>query len=196
MIVGRDTAALDEKGVTKAAVETVAENASDGVIAPLFYMMIGGAVWGFAYKAINTMDSMIGYKNEKYQYFGTAAARLDDGANFIPARISGLLMILASFLCGMNGRNAAAVYRRDRKKHASPNAAQTESVMAGALDIQLAGDAWYFGTLHKKPFIGDSNRPVEPEDIPRSHKILYATAILALVVFGTVRFLVIWSFFV
>ena len=196
MIVGRDTAALDEKGVTKAAVETVAENASDGVIAPLFYMMIGGAVWGFAYKAINTMDSMIGYKNEKYQYFGTAAARLDDGANFIPARISGLLMILASFLCGMNGRNAAAVYRRDRKKHASPNAAQTESVMAGALDIQLAGDAWYFGNLHKKPFIGDSNRPVEPEDIPRSHKILYATAILALVVFGTVRFLVIWSFFV
>ncbi len=196
MIVGRDTAALDEKGVTKAAVETVAENASDGVIAPLFYMMIGGAVWGFVYKAINTMDSMIGYKNEKYQYFGTAAARLDDGANFIPARISGLLMILASFLCGMNGRNAAAVYRRDRKKHASPNAAQTESVMAGALDIQLAGDAWYFGTLHKKPFIGDSNRPVEPEDIPRSHKILYATAILALVVFGTVRFLVIWSFFV
>ncbi len=196
MIVGRDTAALDEKGVTKAAVETVAENASDGVIAPLFYMMIGGAVWGFAYKAINTMDSMIGYKNEKYQYFGTAAARLDDGANFIPARISGLLMILASFLCGMNGRNAAAVYRRDRKKHASPNAAQTESVMAGALDIQLAGDAWYFGTLHKKPFIGDSNRPVEPEDIPRSHKILYATAILALVVFGAARFLVIWGFFV
>lgn len=196
MIVGRDTAALDEKGVAKAAVETVAENASDGVIAPLFYMMIGGAVWGFAYKAINTMDSMIGYKNEKYQYFGTAAARLDDGANFIPARISGLLMILASFLCGMNGRNAAAVYRRDRKKHASPNAAQTESVMAGALDIQLAGDAWYFGTLHKKPFIGDSNRPVEPEDIPRSHKILYATAILALVVFGAARFLVIWGFFV
>ena len=189
MIVGRDTAALDEKGVTKAAVETVAENASDGVIAPLFYMMIGGAVWGFAYKAINTMDSMLGYKNEKYQYFGTAAARIDDAANFIPARISGLLMILAAFVCGMNGRHAAAVYKRDRKKHASPNAAQTESVMAGALDIQLAGDAWYFGTLHKKPLIGDANRPVEAEDIPRSHKILYATAILALAVFAGIRIL-------
>lgn len=196
MIVGRDTAALDEKGVTKAAVETVAENASDGVIAPLFYMMIGGAVWGFAYKAINTMDSMLGYKNEKYQYFGTVAARMDDVANFIPARISGLLMILASFLCGMNGRNAAAVYRRDRKKHASPNSAQTEAVMAGALDIQLAGDAWYFGILHKKPFIGDSNRPVEPEDIPRSHRMLYATAILALAVFGIIRFLLLWRFFI
>lgn len=192
MIVGRDTAALDEKGITKAAVETVAENASDGVIAPLFYMMIGGAVWGFAYKAINTMDSMLGYKNEKYRYFGTAAARLDDAVNYIPARISGLLMILASFLCGMNGKNAWTVYKRDRKKHASPNAAQTEAVMAGALDIQLAGDAWYFGTLHKKPFIGDCNRMVEPEDIPRSHRILYATAVLALAVFAVIRCLLMW----
>lgn len=187
MIVGRDTQNLTEEGVTKAAVETVAENTSDGIIAPLFYMMIGGAVLGFAYKAVNTMDSMVGYKNERYQYFGTAAARLDDVLNYIPARLSAWIMILASCLAGLNGKNAAKIYRRDRSKHASPNSAHTEAVMAGALEIQLAGDAWYFGKLHKKPFIGDPIRKIEIEDIPRSHKLMYTTAVLSVFLFGIIR---------
>ena len=187
MIVGRDTDSLDEVGVTKAAVETVAENTSDGVIAPLFYMMIGGAVLGFAYKAINTMDSMIGYKNEKYQYFGTAAARLDDAANYIPARLSAWLMIGAAGILGLDWRNAIRIYQRDRHNQKSPNAAQTESVMAGALDIRLAGNAWYFGKLYEKPSIGDAIRAVEPEDIRRTHKLLYGTAVLAAGVFLTAK---------
>ena len=190
MIVGRDTRSLTEEGVTKAAVETVAENTSDGIIAPLFYMMIGGAVGGFAYKAINTMDSMVGYQNEKYQYFGTAAALLDDVVNYIPARISGWLMILAAYLLNMNGKNAKKIYLRDRTQHASPNSAHTEAVMAGALEIQLAGDAWYFGELHKKPYIGDPIRKVEPEDILQSHRLMYATSVLAVLGFGILRFLV------
>lgn len=180
MIVGRDTQNLTEEGVTKAAVETVAENTSDGIIAPLCYMLIGGAVLGFAYKAVNTMDSMVGYKNEKYQYFGTAAAKLDDIVNYIPARISAVLMILAAYITKMDGKNAARIFKRDRYNHKSPNSAQTEAVMAGALDVQLAGDAWYFGKLHKKPTIGDPIRKIEREDIRRSHVLLYATAILAL----------------
>ncbi len=187
MIVGRDTDALSARGVTKAAVETVAENTSDGIVAPLFYMMIGGAVLGFAYKAVNTMDSMVGYRNEKYQYFGTAAARLDDVLNYLPARISAWLMILGAYLGGMDGKNARRIYLRDRYKHASPNSAHTEAVMAGALRIQLAGDAWYFGKLHKKEFLGDGLRKVEPEDIPRSHRLMYLTAILALAAFAAVR---------
>ena len=194
MIVGRDTGSLDEAGVTKATVETVAENTADGVVAPLFYMMIGGAVFGFAYKAINTLDSMIGYKNEKYQYFGTFAARMDDVANYIPARVSALCMILGSGLCGFDARQAFSIYRRDRKKHKSPNSAQTESVMAGALGIQLNGDAWYFGKLHKKPSIGDASRPIEPADILRSHKLMFATSALCLVVFAVVRILAVWAF--
>ena len=180
MIVGRDTQNLTEEGVIKAAVETVAENTSDGVIAPLFYMLIGGAVFGFTYKAINTMDSMIGYKNDRYQWFGTAAAKLDDVVNFIPARLSAVLMILTAYLTGMDGKNAAYIFRRDRFNHKSPNSAQTEAVMAGALDIQLAGDAWYFGTLHKKPTIGEPLRRIELLDIRRSHKLLYGTALLGL----------------
>lgn len=187
MIVGRDTQNLDAQGITKAAVETVAENTSDGVIAPLFYMMIGGAVFGFAYKAINTMDSMVGYKNDKYQYFGTAAAKLDDVVNYIPARLSAQIMILASGLCGFDQKHARMVYRRDRYNHASPNSAHTEAVMAGALHIRLAGNAWYFGKLHEKPYIGDADREIEIEDIRRSHKILYGTAVLSLLIFGIVR---------
>lgn len=195
MIVGRDPDRLDRDGVARAAVETVAESTSDGVIAPLFYMMIGGAVWGFAYKAVNTMDSMVGYKNERYRYFGTAAARLDDAANFLPSRIAALLMICASCLAGFDGKNAARIWKRDRRKHASPNAAQTESAMAGALHLCLAGDAWYEGKLEKKPFIGDGDRPVEAEDIRRSQRISYGTAGLGLLVFGAVRIgisLVVW----
>lgn len=189
MIVGRDTENLTEEGVTKAAVETVAENASDGVLAPLFYMMIGGAVLGFAYKSINTMDSMVGYKNDRYRYFGTAAALLDDVVNFIPARLSAVIMTLAAFFSGMDGKRAWRVFRRDRKNHASPNSAHTEAVMAGALGIQLAGDAWYFGKLHKKKTIGDPCRSVEIEDIPRANRLLMTTAWLALLVFGIIRLL-------
>lgn len=190
MIVGRDTAELTEEGVTKAAVETIAENTSDGVIAPLFYMMILGAPLGFFYKAVNTMDSMIGYKNEKYLYFGRAAAKLDDVMNFIPARVSALLMTGAAFLTGMDGKHAWHTFLRDRNKHASPNAAQTEAVCAGALRIQLAGDAYYFGKLYKKDNIGDELRPIECEDIRRANILLYGTAFLALVLFGGIR--IIW----
>lgn len=179
MIVGRDTKELTEEGVTKAAVETVAENGSDGVIAPMLYMAIGGAPLMFLYKGINTMDSMLGYKNEKYLYFGRCAAKLDDLANYIPARISGWLMVAAAFFTGMNGKNAARIYKRDRRNHASPNSAQTESAVAGALEIQLAGNAFYFGKLYEKPTIGDSLRPVEPEDIKRANRLLYAASFLS-----------------
>lgn len=187
MIVGRDTKELTQEGVTKAAVETVAENTSDGIIAPMFYMMIGGAVLGFTYKAVNTMDSMIGYKNEKYLYFGTAAAKLDDAVNFIPARLSAWFMIAAAFFTKMDYKDAYRIYRRDRKNHKSPNAAQTEAVMAGALNVQLAGNAWYFGKLYEKPTIGDNLRSVEIDDIRRSHKLLYGTALIGLVVFSFLK---------
>lgn len=178
MIVGRDTAALDEAGVTKAAVETVAENTSDGVIAPMLYLAVGGPVLGFLYKAVNTMDSMIGYKNDRYLYFGRIAAKLDDAVNFIPARISAWLMIAAAFLLGKNfdGKEAYRIYRRDNRNHASPNSAQTEAACAGALGIRLAGDASYFGKIVKKPFIGDELRVVEAEDIKRVNQLLYMTA--------------------
>ncbi len=190
MIVGRDTNQLDAKGVTKATVETIAENASDGVIAPLIYLMIGGPVLGFAYKAVNTMDSMVGYKNDRFQYFGTCAAKFDDIVNFIPARIAALLMILGSALCGMKAGNAWRIFKRDRYNHASPNSAQTEAVMAGALDIQLAGDAWYFGKLHKKPYIGDPGREIQIQDIVRANQLLYVSSILSVVLCGAVRIVV------
>ena len=186
MIVGRDTQSLTEEGVTKAAVETVAENSSDGIIAPMFYMAIGGVWLMFLYKGINTMDSMLGYKNDKYLYFGRCAAKLDDVANFIPARISGWLMVAATVFVKMDTKNAAKIYRRDRRNHASPNSAQTEAAMAGALDVQLAGNAYYFGKLYKKPTIGDPIRPVEYEDIRRMNRLMYAGVILALALVATV----------
>lgn len=191
MIVGRDTQVLDETGVTKAAVETVAENTSDGIIAPMLFLAIGGAGLGYFYKSINTMDSMVGYKNEKYLYFGRAAAKLDDVVNFLPSRISALLMIAACTFTGLDRKNAFRIWKRDRFNHASPNSAQTEAVMAGALGVQLAGDAWYFGILCKKKTIGDAIRPVEYEDIRRANRLLYGTAVLALVVFSFVRWLVV-----
>ena len=180
MIVGRDTSVLDEAGVTRAAVETVAENTSDGVIAPMLYTAIGGPVLGFVYKAVNTMDSMLGYKNDKYMYFGRFAARLDDVVNFIPARISAYLMIIATFIGGrqFDGKNAYRIFKRDRFNHASPNSAQTESVCAGALRVQLAGDAVYFGKLVKKKYIGDGLREIEYEDIKRANRLMYITAFL------------------
>lgn len=182
MIVGRDTQFLSKEGVIKAAVETVAENTSDGVIAPLFYTAIAGPVLGFAYKAINTCDSMIGYKNDKYIDFGRSAAMIDDVVNFIPSRLSAIYMIIACFLFRKryDTKNAIKIFKRDRYKHASPNSAQTESVCAGALDIQLAGDAYYFGTLHKKSTIGDSLRDIEVIDIHRINHLMYVTTVLFL----------------
>lgn len=187
MIVGRDTEKLTEEGVIKAAVETVAENTSDGVTAPLIYMMIGGAPLGFLYKAVNTMDSMLGYKNDRYLYFGRIPAKMDDIFNYIPARITGLLMTAAAFLTGLDGKNAWKIYRRDRRKHASPNAAQTESVCAGALGVQLAGDAVYFGKVYKKEFIGDALRRIEPEDIQRTGRLMYAAELLTFLLCGGIK---------
>lgn len=187
MIVGRDTQSLDEAGVTKAAVETVAENTSDGIIAPLFYMAIGGPVLMFFYKGVNTMDSMVGYKNEKYLNFGRYAAKLDDILNYIPARISAWLMIAGARVLGFDSKNAVKIFKRDRYNHASPNSAQTEAVMAGALDVQLAGNAYYFGKLCEKPTIGDAIRPVEKKDIPRANQLLYVSAALGTGIFAVIR---------
>ena len=181
MIVGRDTQCLDEAGVARAAVETVAENASDGVIAPLIFLAIGGAPLGMVYKAVNTMDSMVGYKNDQYLWFGRCAARLDDVVNFIPARLAGLLMCLGAGFSGFDAPNALRIFRRDRKNHKSPNSAHTEAAAAGALHIQLGGSNYYFGKLVEKPTIGDADHPVESLDIVRVNRLMYATAFLALV---------------
>ena len=189
MIVGRDTNVLDEAGILRAAVETVAENTSDGVTAPLFYMAAGGAVLGFVYKAANTMDSMLGYKNERYAELGFAAAKTDDILNFVPSRLTALLMCMAAPVLGMDGRNALRIWRRDRRKHASPNSAQTEAACAGALHIRLAGDAVYGGELHKKPYIGDDDRPIRPGDIPAANRLMYLTSVLMLLLSCTVRVL-------
>ena len=181
MIVGRDTQALDEKGVVKAAVETVAENFSDGVLAPMLYMLIGGPVLMFIYKGINTMDSMVGYKNDRFLYFGRCAAKLDDVANYIPSRIAGLMLILAAYIGPFSGKDAKRIFLRDRRKHASPNSAQTESAAAGALQIQLAGNAYYFGKLHEKQFIGDPVREIEVDDIKRMNNLMYIASTLSAV---------------
>ena len=193
MVVGRDTAVLDDIGITKAAVETVAENTSDGIVAPLFFMTLGGAPLGFFYKAVNTMDSMVGYKNERYLYFGRAAARFDDLVNYIPARLSAVLMVCAGGLLGMDAPNDWRIYVRDRRNHSSPNSAHTEAVTAGALHIRLAGDAYYFGKLYEKPTLGDADRPVEYEDIRRANRLLYGTAVLAVLVFLAVKGVILWA---
>lgn len=192
MIVGRDTQSLTKEGIIKAAVETVAENSSDGVVAPLIYMLIFGPVGGVVYKAVNTMDSMIGYVEEKYFYIGKFAAKLDDILNYIPARISGILVIISAFILRYDYKNAFRIFKRDRKKHASPNSAQTESAMAGALGVQLAGDATYFGVVHKKPYIGDKKREIENEDIKRANDIMYTMTIICLVVGFVIRSVVMW----
>ena len=179
-IVGRDTAALTAEGVTKAAVETVAENASDGVIAPLFYMLLGGAPLALTYKAINTMDSMLGYKNERYLYFGRVPAKLDDAANYLPSRLAGLLWVAAAAFTRNDAKGAWKIWRRDRRRHASPNSAQTESACAGALGVQLAGPAYYFGQYYPKLTIGDALRPIEPEDILRANRMMYVASSFAL----------------
>ena len=188
MIVGRDTENLSTEQVTKAAVETVAESTSDGIIAPMFYMILGGAPLLWFYKAANTMDSMVGYKNETYLYFGRAAAKFDDIVNYIPSRLAALFMILAAYVLNFDGKNAVKIHRRDKGNHASPNSAQTESVCAGALNIQLAGNATYFGKVYEKPTIGDPIRPIETEDIKRVNKLMVMTAILCAVSFALLRF--------
>ena len=186
MIVGRDTDRLDETGVAKAAVETVAENASDGVIAPLIFLAIGGAPLGMLYKAANTMDSMVGYKNDRYLYFGRCAARLDDVLNFIPARLAGALMCLAAPFAGLDEKDAWRIFLRDRKNHKSPNSAHTEAAAAGALHVQLAGSNYYFGKLVEKPTIGDDLQPVEPADIRRVNRLMLAASALGAILFCAV----------
>ena len=189
MIVGRDTAALDDRAVARAAVETVAENTSDGIIAPMLYLAIGGAPLGFFYKAVNTMDSMLGYVEMPYKNIGLVPAKMDDFFNFLPARLSALLMLLAGWLEGLDIRRGWRIWRRDRRNHASPNSAQTESVCAGLLGLRLAGDAYYHGVLHKKPYIGDPVREIEYEDIPRACRLLYGTAMVSLVLFCGIKLL-------
>ena len=192
MIVGRDTERLDEKGIARAAVETVAENTSDGVIAPLIFLAIGGGPLGMLYKAVNTMDSMLGYTEEPYKDFGLVPAKADDVFNFIPARLSALIMLIAGGVSGFDLKNGRRIFRRDRYKHASPNSAQTESVMAGLLGIRLAGDAYYHGVLHKKDFIGDPIREIETKDIKSANVIMFMTALLSLIVFSGLRLLVLY----
>lgn len=192
MIVGRDTARLTEQDVARAAVETVAENTSDGVIAPLLFLALGGAPLGFFYKAVNTMDSMLGYVEPPYKNIGCIPAKLDDVFNFLPARLSAFLMLAAGALLGLDVKNGWRIFRRDRYQHASPNSAQTESVCAGLLGLRLAGDAWYHGVLHKKPYIGDEVRQIEYEDIPRTCRLMYAAAALGLVLFEAIKALLIF----
>ena len=189
MIVGRDTDRLDDKGVARAAVETVAENTSDGIVAPLIFLAIGGAPLGFFYKAVNTMDSMLGYVEMPYKNIGLVPAKMDDVMNFLPARLSALVMLAAGWILKLDVKNGWKIFRRDRFNHASPNSAQTESVSAGLLGLRLAGDAWYHGELHKKKYIGDGLREIEYEDIPRSCRLLYVTAFLSLILFGGLRLL-------
>lgn len=190
-VVGRDTSHLTYEEIIKAAIETVAENFTDGIIAPIMYMSIFGAPLALMYKAVNTMDSMVGYKNEKYMFFGRPAARIDDIFNFIPARIAAFIWIVSSGMAGYDMAGAYRIWKRDRYNHASPNSAQTESACAGALGIQLAGPAQYFGKQIDKPYIGDKKRPVEAKDIKRTDRIMHVGALLALVIFMAVRLMVV-----
>ena len=181
-LVSRDTESLEKNDIIRSTMETISENTVDGVIAPMIYMFIGGLPLAMVYKAINTMDSMLGYKNDKYLYFGRCAAKLDDAANYLPSRISGWLMVAGAFVIGLDSRNASRIFKRDSRNHASPNSAQTEAVMAGALDVQLAGNAYYFGKLYEKPTIGDAIREIETEDIRYANRLMYATAILGVII--------------
>ena len=181
LIVGRDTQNLSKPDIAKAAVETVAENLSDGVIAPLIFIFIGGAPLGMAYKAINTLDSMLGYRNDEFEYLGKFPARLDDAVNIIPARVSALLMILGSIFLGMDVKGAARIYIRDRYKHKSPNSGHTESVCAGALGLSLGGANYYHGILVNKPSIGDDLHEPMPEHIISANRLMYAATISAVV---------------
>lgn len=192
MIVGRDTSVLDDKGIARAAVETVAENSSDGVVAPIIYMALFGGAGGMIYKAVNTLDSMVGYVDGDYLYIGRISAKLDDVLNYIPSRLSALLMIAAAKICGYDYRSAYKIWRRDCRKHASPNSAQTEAACAGALGLRLAGDAYYFGVLHKKEYIGDNIREIEPEDIQRVNRLMYMASVLCLIFVIIIKAVILW----
>lgn len=196
MIVGRDTQRLDKEGILRATIETIAENTSDGVVAPNFYMMLFGVIGGIFYKAINTMDSMVGYVNDKYVDFGRAAAKMDDVMNFIPSRISGVFMVLSAKLCGYDAKNAWYIFKRDRKKHKSPNSAQTESACAGALGLKLAGNAWYGGVLHEKPYIGDEKKKIEKEDIKCANKLMLVTHFTTSLFFILVKFVIVLMLYI
>ena len=181
-IVGRDTQNLNEEEIIKAAVETAAENTTDGVISPMLYAFLGGPVllWGF--KASSTLDSMVGYLDEKYRDIGWSSARLDDVLNYIPARLTALLMVCAAFVTGMDGKNAFRIVKRDHANHKSPNCAWSEAAAAGALHIQLGGTHDYFGKPVEKPTIGDADRPAEKQDIHRANLLLYGVSLLMMAV--------------
>lgn len=187
-IVGRDTSQLQPEQINRAVVETVAENTVDGIIAPLFFLLLGGAPLAMAYKAVNTLDSMVGYKHEKYRAIGMVSARLDDVANFIPARLSWLLIGLAAFICRDNGARALRIGWRDRKNHSSPNCAWSEATVAGALGIRLGGPNDYFGERVNKPWIGDEHSPIAIDDISRTIRLMWVASTLALLLFMAVRF--------
>jgi len=197
MIVGRDTKNLNEADVIKACVETVAENTSDGVVAPMLYLAVGGPILGFLYKAVNTMDSMVGYRNDRYSNYGCIAAKTDDVFNYLPSRITALIIILAAWIlsifCGndFSGANAFKIWRRDRRNHKSPNSAQSESAYAGALGLRLAGGAFYFGKWVEKPYIGDEINKIKRQDVKRSHILLYATSVLCVVICTVAIFIII-----
>ncbi|OLR62655.1 cobalamin biosynthesis protein CobD [Anaerostipes sp. 992a] len=188
-LVGRDTKSLSEEEVAKACVETVAENTTDGVIAPLFYLFLGGAPLGMAYKAVNTLDSMVGYRNEELEYLGKVSARLDDAANFLPARIGAVTMLCSSFLPGFNGKRAFTTYLRDKKAHLSPNCAQTEAVAAGAMEIQLGGTHDYFGKPVEKPAIGEEIKICSAEHIRGAQRLMMGSFFISFLLFGGVYFL-------
>lgn len=177
-IVGRDTEALDEEGIIRAVIETVAENTSDGIIAPLLFGALGGAPLAMTYKAVNTCDSMFGYKNDKYIDFGLVSAKMDDLFNYIPARLTGYLVIFAAFILGLDYKNSYRIYKRDRYNHTSPNSAHPESAVAGALGIRLGGANYYFGKIVEKPTIGDKNKVIEISDLYKTNNILLVVTLL------------------
>ncbi|MFB2863972.1 adenosylcobinamide-phosphate synthase CbiB [Aeromonas sp. MdU4] len=187
-IVGRDTASLDSTQVGRAVVETVAENTVDGVIAPLFWLFIGGAPLAMAYKAVNTLDSMVGYRNEKYRAIGCVSARMDDLANLIPARLGWLLLSLAAALLGLRGRSALCLGWRDRYQHKSPNSGWSEATVAGALGVRLGGPSYYFGALVEKPWLGEEERPLAPADILTTVRLMYLSSMLAFCLFAVAAF--------
>ena len=185
-LVSRDTETMDEKMIIRSTMETISENTVDGIVAPMFYMFLGGMPLAMAYKAINTLDSMVGYKNEKYMDFGKFSAKVDDVANFIPARITGILIVLASMILGYDYKNSLKIFIRDRKNHSSPNSAHSEASVAGALGVQFGGKVSYFGKEIDKPTIGDKTKEFELEDIRKNIRIMYVTSFLSLVMFSVI----------
>jgi len=185
-LVSRDTETMDEKMIIRSTMETISENTVDGIVAPMFYMFLGEMPLAMAYKAINTLDSMVGYKNEKYMDFGKFSAKVDDAANFIPARITGILIVLASMILGYDYKNSLKIFIRDRKNHSSPNSAHSEASVAGALGVQFGGKVSYFGKEIDKPTIGDKTKEFELEDIRKNIRIMYVTSFLSLIIFSLI----------